>query len=141
MQRFSPLFLALVTALSVGAVGSLTTAAQAQSIARTPLSAPVQMTGVTGGPQQDSACGNIDTSAGQVVQVSESFASLSFEVQSAGDYTLLITGPDGFKECVFAHNYDGGVIKSPGLLNQGDYRVFVGDRQGESHPYTLSITQ
>lgn len=140
MQRFSPLFLALVTALSVGAVGSLATAAQAQSIARTPLTAPVQMTGMTGGPQQYSACGNIDTSAGQVVQVSESFASLSFEVQSAGDYTLLITGPDGFKECVFAYD-GGGVIKSPGLLNQGDYQVYVGDRQGESHPYTLSITQ
>ncbi len=141
MQRFSPLFLSLVTALSLGAVNSLGTVAQAQSTVRTPLAAPVQLTGTTGGSQVDPACGNIDPAAGQTVQVTEALASLSFEVQSEGDYTLLITGPNDFRECVFAHNHDGGVIKSPGLLNQGDYRVYVGDRSGESHPYTLSITQ
>jgi hypothetical protein len=141
MQRFSPLFLMLVTALSLGTANSLGAVAQAQSTVRTPLAAPVQLTGTTGGSQADATCGNIDPAAGQIVQVTEAFASLNFEVQSAGDYTLLITGPNGFQECVFAHNYDGGVIKSPGLLNQGDYRVYVGDRRGESHPYTLSITQ
>ena len=140
MQRFSPLFLALVTALSFGAANSVGALAQAQTVARTPLAASVEMTGVTGG-SEDSACGNINPATGNVVQVTEAFASLNFEVQSEGDYTLLITGPNGFKECVFAHNYDGGVIKSPGLLNQGDYRVYVGDRRGESHPYRLSVTQ
>ncbi len=139
MQRFSPLFLSLVTALSLGAVNSLGAVAQAQSTVRTPLAAPVELSGTTGGAQADSACGSINTSAAQVVQVTESFAALNFEVQSAGDYTLLITGPNNFKECVFAH--DGSSIKSPGLLNQGEYQVYVGDRQGESHPYTMSITQ
>lgn len=133
-MRLSALF---VTCLAVFSVGS---AAQAQSIARTPLSAPVEMTGRTGG-QESTSCGNINPGAGQVVKVTESFASLSFEVESQGDYTLLITGPDGFRECVFAHNHDGGVIQAPGLLNQGDYQVFIGDRSGESHPYTLSISQ
>jgi hypothetical protein len=137
MRRFSPLLLSLVAALSVGSLGS---AATAQTIARTPLSTPLAMSGTSGGPES-SACGNINRAEGQVVQVTEMFASLSFEVKSAGDYTLLITGPNGFSECVFAHNYDGGVIQSPGLLNQGEYRVYVGDRRGESHPYTLSITQ
>lgn len=141
MRRLSSLLLASVaaslTTLAVGAIGS---AASAQSTARTPLSAPVELTGTTGG-SENSACGNINTAAGQSVSVTEAFASLSFEVESRGDYTLLITGPDGFKECVFAHNYDGGVIQAPGLLNRGDYQVFVGDRKGESHPYTLSISQ
>ena len=140
MRRFSPLFLSLVTAISVGAVGMMGSAAQAQSTTRTPLAAPVQLTGTSGG-REASVCGNIDTAAGQVVQVTEAFASLNFKVQSTGDYTLLIKGPDGFSECVFAHNYDGGVIQSPGLLNQGSYRIYVGDRRGESHPYTLLITQ
>lgn len=140
MRRFSPLFLALVTTLSIGAVGATGSAAQAQSATRTPLTAPVELTGMSGG-REASACGNINTAAGQVVQVTEAFASLNFKVQSTGDYTLLIKGPDGFSECVFAHNYDGGVIQSPGLLNQGSYQLYVGDRRGESHPYTLSITQ
>lgn len=134
MRRFSSLLLALAAVLSAGS------AAMAQTVASTPLSAPVEMSGQTGGTQA-SACGNIDPSGGQRVRVTESFAALDFEVESRGNYTLLIKGPGGFEECVFAHNYDGGVLKSPGLLNQGEYRVFVGDRDGERHPYTLSISQ
>ena len=134
MRRFTTLLLSAVAVLSVSS------AASAQSAARTPLSNPIEMTGTSGG-RESSVCGNIDRSSGQTVNVTEAFASLSFEVESAGDYTLFITGPNGFRECVFAHNYDGGVIQAPGLLTQGQYRVFVGDRKGESHPYTLSITQ
>ncbi|CAN5804563.1 hypothetical protein BH23CYA1_BH23CYA1_19150 [soil metagenome] len=134
MRRFSPLFLALAAVLTVGS------AAQAQSVTRMPLSAPVELTGQTGGPES-STCGNINPAAGQVVRITEPFASLDFKVQSQGDYTLLITGPGGFRECVFAHNYDGGVIQAPGLLNQGEYQVHGGARRGESHPYTLSISQ
>ena len=132
-MRLSPLFFSLLTVLSIG------TAAQAETI-QTPLPSPLELTGRTGG-NDSSACGNINRSQGETIRVNEPFASLSFEVKSEGDYTLLITGADGFRECVFAHNYDGGVIQSPGLLDQGVYRIFVGDRSGESHPYTLSITQ
>ena len=133
MRRYSSILLALAAVVATGS------AAVAQS-ARTPLAAPVELTGRTGGPQS-SACGNINPSTPQTVRVTESFASLDFEVESQGNYTLLIKGPGGFQECVFAHNYDGGTIKSTGLLNQGMYEVFVGDRNGESHPYTLSISQ
>lgn len=141
MRRFSSLLMASVAAsVATLAAGALGSAASAQSIARTPLSAPVELTGVSGG-RESSVCGNINTATAQRISVAEAFASLNFEVQSQGDYTLLITGPNGFKECVFAHNYDGGVIQAPGLLNQGEYQVFIGDRKGESHPYTLSITQ
>lgn len=133
MRLFPLLVLPLLTVLSIGS------AAKAQAI-NTPLEAPVEITGQSGG-SDTSACGNITRSNGKTIRVTEPFASLSFEVESEGDYTLLITGPNGFRECVFAHNYDGGVIQAPGLLDQGQYRVFVGDRSGESHPYTLSITQ
>ena len=141
MRHLSSLILASVAAsvatLAAGAFGS---AASAQAIARTPLSAPIEITGTTGG-RESSVCGNINTSTGQRISVTEAFASLSFKVESQGDYTLLITGPNGFRECVFAHNYDGGVIQAPGLLNRGEYEVFIGDRTGQSNPYTLSITQ
>ncbi|MEM6448744.1 MAG: hypothetical protein AAF703_00350 [Cyanobacteria bacterium P01_D01_bin.105] len=135
MRCFTALFFAATAALSVSSAVS----AQ-RPVAHTPLTGPLEMTGVSGG-RESSVCGNIDRSAGQTISVTEMFASLSFAVEGEGDYTLLITGPNGFRECVFAHNYDGGVIQAPGLLNQGQYRVFIGDRKGESHPYTLSITQ
>ena len=134
MRRFSFIFLTLAAVLSTAA------AAQAEPVVRTPIAAPIEITGRTGGSAA-STCGNINPAAGQVVQVTESFTSLNFEVQSQGDYTLLITGPNGFEECVFAHNYDGGVIQAPGLLNQGEYQLFVGDRRGERHPYTIVISQ
>ncbi len=139
MKRFSSAFLALSAALTLVPAAGL--AAQAQQIAATtPIAAPIARTGQSGGAES-STCGNINSAASQVVRVSEPFAALNFEVQSQGDYTLLITGPDGFKECVFAHNYDGGIIQAPGLLTQGEYRLYVGDRRGESYPYTLSISQ
>ncbi len=133
-MRFSPLsFLPLLTLFAIGS------AVQAQTIA-TPLAEPLEMTGQTGG-SDPSACGNINRGDGKTIRVTESFASLRFEVESEGDYTLLITGPNGFRECVFANNYDGGMIQAPGLLDQGQYEIFVGDRSGESHPYTLLISQ
>lgn len=134
MRRLSPFLFSLAAVLTLSAV------AQAQTVASTPLSAPIQMQGQTGGAQS-SACGNINPNGGQRINVTEAFAALTFEVESEGDYTLYITGPEGFSECVFAHNYDGGVIQSPGLLNQGEYQVFVGDRSGQSNPYKLSISQ
>ncbi|MEM8503284.1 MAG: hypothetical protein AAF716_09050 [Cyanobacteria bacterium P01_D01_bin.1] len=133
-MRFSPFFLAVFAALSLGSV------ANAQEAARTPLSSTLELSGQSGGPRL-SACGHIDPDASQTIQVTEAFASLSFKVESEGDYTLLITGPDGFRECVFARNFDGGGIEAPGLLTRGEYQVFVGDRKGESHPYTLSVSQ
>ena len=138
-MRLSPLFLSLASVLTI------TTAAQAQTtpqsqVARTPLSEPLEITGRTGG-NDASACGAINLNRGQTIRVTEPFASLSFEVESEGDYTLFITGENGFSECVFAHNYDGGVIQAPGLLDQGVYQVYVGDRSGERNPYTLTISQ
>ena len=138
-MRFSPLRFSALLVLPLLIAASVSPAAKAQAI-NTPLSAPVELTGQSGG-SDSSACGNINRSNGKTIRVTEPFAALSFEVESEGDYTLLITGPNGFRECVLAHNHDGGVIQAPGLLDQGQYRVFVGDRSGERHPYTLSITQ
>ncbi|MGB7085231.1 MAG: hypothetical protein WBD47_06730, partial [Phormidesmis sp.] len=84
MNRLSPLLFALAAALSIGS------AAEAQpTTTRTPLTAPVELTGQTGG-SQSSACGNINPEGGQIVSVSETFSALNFTVKSEGDYTLLI---------------------------------------------------
>ena len=93
------------------------------------------------GGGQSSSCGFIANTPSQVLQVTEAFAPLDIRVTSTGDFTLFISGPNGFNECVMANNYDQGVINAPGLLNQGAYSIFVGDRNGQSNPYNLSIEQ
>ena len=113
--------------------------ASSQTI-QTPLQSPVQVSGVSGG-SQSSSCGFIANTPNHVLQVTEQFAPLDIQVTSTGDFTLFISGPDGFSECVMAHNFDQGAINAPGLLNRGDYSIFIGDRNGQSNPYRLSIQQ
>ncbi|MEO1403737.1 MAG: hypothetical protein AAFV72_21170 [Cyanobacteria bacterium J06635_1] len=133
MNRF-PVWLALPVLALLGAP------VYAQAVAQTPLNASIQVTGNSGGGQT-SSCGNIAANPNQQLRVTEPFASLNVEVSSTGDYTLFITGPNNFSECVLAHDFDGGIIQSPGVLNQGLYKIYVGDRNGASHPFTLEISQ
>jgi hypothetical protein len=137
MNRFS--FGLTLSALFAATVG-FSAPAQSQIMAQTPFTQNLSVSGVTGGSQA-SSCGYIASSPSQTIQVTEAFTSLDITVQSTGDYTLLITGPNGFSECVMAHDFDGGVIQSPGLLNQGTYNIYVGDRSGAQNPFTLLITQ
>ncbi|MCG8367754.1 MAG: hypothetical protein MJA27_31030 [Pseudanabaenales cyanobacterium] len=119
----------------------LTLAGQASSqTIQTPLQSKIEVSGVSGG-SESSSCGFISNTPNQVLQVTEPFAPLDIRVTSTGDFTLFISGPNGFSECVMANNYDQGVISAPGLLNQGAYSIFVGDLNGQSNPYRLSIEQ
>ena len=136
MKRHSKWF---VVPTALATFLTLTGQASSQTI-RTPLQSPIQVSGVSGG-SRSSSCGFISNTPSQVLQVTEPFAPLDIQVSSTGDFTLFISGPDGFNECVMANNYDQGVINAPGLLNQGTYSIFVGDRNGQSNPYQLSIQQ
>ena len=129
----------LVLPAAIATFLPLTGKAAGQTI-QTPLQSPIQVSGVTGG-SQSSSCGFISNTPSQVLQVTEPFAPIDIQVTSTGDFTLFISGPDGFSECVMANNFDQGVINAPGLLNQGAYSIFVGDRNGQSNPFSLSIQQ
>ena len=133
MKRF-PVWLVLPMLVLLGAP------VYSQNIARTPLNDAIEVTGNSGG-EQPSDCGFIASAPNYQLQITEPFASLNVEVASTGDYTLFITGPDNFSECVLAHDFDGGVIQAPGVLNEGFYDIYVGDRNGVSHPFTLLISQ
>lgn len=130
----------LVLPVLLVAASPLTLPVQGQTTTVTPLTGTVEVTGQSGGTQS-SSCGYISDAPNHLIQVTEAFTSLNIQVQSTGDYTLFMTGPGGFSECILAHEFDGGVIQSPGVLNQGTYQVYVGDRNGASHPFQLSISQ
>lgn len=67
------------------------------------------------------------------------FNSLSIQVQSAEDTTLLVRGPGG------TWCNDDAQGKNPGLTGQwlpGTYRIWVGSYQkGQSRPYTIRIME
>lgn len=128
-----------VTIPAIAAALTFSTAAQANPN-RTPFTTPIQATGTSGGPQS-SQCGSISSTPNQVVQVTESAATLRFRVEGQGQPTLLITGGTISPICVMADSRSNGTIEIPGRLQQGTYSVFVGDRSNGSFPYVLHIRQ
>lgn len=101
---------------------------------------PLVLTGTSGGTKASKNCGMIGATPNHVVNLNTNFNYLRFSVQSAGQPTLLIEGPNG-KSCVPADSFSGGTIQTPGYWEKGPYSIYVGDRAGGQHPYTLSITQ
>jgi hypothetical protein len=99
---------------------------------------PLTVTGTSGGSQASKGCGMIGATPNYVVNLANNFNYLRFTVQGAGQPTLLIQGPNG-SSCVQA--VPGGNIEVPGYWEKGSYSIYVGDRAGTPHPYTLTITQ
>lgn len=100
---------------------------------------PMVVNGTSGGSQQTD-CGYIAPEANQVLRVSDRINYLRITVESAGSPTLLVNGPGG-RFCILADNTSGDQPEISGVWETGDYSIFVGDREGGQHPYTLSLTQ
>lgn len=101
---------------------------------------PLTAKGTSGG-KNSSNCGYISPAPNQVVKVTAAQVNyLRVSVQSSGQPTLLIEGPNG-RFCVLADNSAGEKPELSGVWVEGIYSIYVGDRLGEQHPYTLSITQ
>ena len=111
-----------------------------QAIAITPNSAPLQMTGSSGGDRQDNSCaGFISSQPNHTIQVTED-SDLRFVLQGAVQPALLIRSSTGKSFCVPADMYSNGKVEIPGRWHSGTYSVYVGDRANERHAYTLSIS-
>ncbi|MBD2744576.1 hypothetical protein [Coleofasciculus sp. FACHB-1120] len=100
---------------------------------------PVVLSGASGG-QTSSNCGYISQTPNQVVRITaDRIDYLRLSIQSSGEPTLLVDGPGG-RFCVLADSASGDKPEISGVWPQGVYNVYVGDRAGGTHPYTLSIT-
>lgn len=113
-------------------------AAQAGS-ARIDQSPNLQMNGISGG-SRSSDCGFIGDRPNEQITISPQYVEqsgyLRISVAAGGSPTLLIDGPSGR----FCSTGQGG--RSPqhvGVWPAGTYNIYVGDRQGQSHPYSLQI--
>jgi hypothetical protein len=101
---------------------------------------PLVVTGTSGGSQASKGCGLVGATPNHVINLSDNFNYLRFSVQSGGQPTLLIEGPNG-SSCVQADKFSKGTIQAPGYWEKGTYSVYVGDRAGGQSSYTLSLTQ
>lgn len=102
---------------------------------------PIVLSGISGGAKDSQGCGKIGEEPNHVIRLSDDFKYLRFSVEGEGEPTLLIEPPSGSAFCVLYDSTSGGKIQSSGLWERGIYRISIGDRSGQKHNYTLSITQ
>ena len=75
------------------------------------------------------------------IEVSGGLTSLDFDVSGNGGQPTLrvVNKSNGDETCVTADNLSGSQVELSAAWEDGTYGVYVGDRNGESHTFTLSI--
>lgn len=75
------------------------------------------------------------------IQVTGGLTSLDFDVSGNGGQPTLrvVNKSNGDETCVTADNLSGSQVELSAAWDDGNYAVYVGDRNGESHTFTLSI--
>lgn len=99
---------------------------------------PLEFNGTSQASQASISCGMMPAAPNYVVNLTNNFNYLRFTVQSPGQPTLLIKGPNG-SSCVQA--VPRGNIEVPGYWEKGTYSIYIGDRVAGQHSYTFGITQ
>lgn len=135
----NPLVVPAVLALSILGVATPGNA-QVIELSQNVPPQPITVSGVSGG-SKTSNCGNISAKPNQVVKVTaQRLDYVKVKVEGEGQPTLLVQGPNG-RFCVLADTASGEQPEISGVWVEGNYEIFVGDRAGGQHPYTLSILQ
>ncbi len=94
--------------------------------------------GQSGGGVNSNDCGFVPSNPQKVIQVTEKMNYLRLTLESQGGTpTLLIDGPDG-RFCILANSGDQPSLS--GVWMPGEYKIYVGDEQGQSHSYTLRLS-
>jgi len=102
------------------------------------LSSPVTTQGQSGGNVNSNDCGFIPSQPQEVINIKSRLNYMQMSVDSqGGNPTLLIEGPDG-RFCILANSGENPSMS--GVWMPGTYKVYVGDEQGERHPYTLRLS-
>ncbi|MEM9217452.1 MAG: hypothetical protein AAGD25_24320 [Cyanobacteria bacterium P01_F01_bin.150] len=75
------------------------------------------------------------------IQVTGGLTSINFDVSGSGGQPTLrvVNKSNGDETCVTADNLSGSQVELSAAWDDGNYSVYVGDRNGESHTFTLSI--
>jgi hypothetical protein len=129
----------LSTALATILFGLTATRLLAETITlRGDFSGAMTTQGQSGGGVNSNDCGFVPNTPQEMIRVTEKINYLRLSVESGtGNPTLLIDGPDG-RFCLLADS--GNNPSLSGIWMPGEYKVYVGDEQGQSHQYTLRLS-
>jgi hypothetical protein len=106
-------------------------------IPNSPLSTIV-LQGNSSGNLDSKDCGFMNSNPNHILNIQERIDYMRVTVQGqGGQTTLLIDGPAG-RFCALATD---NIAEISGFWNPGLYKVFVGDRTGTSHPFTIQFSQ
>ncbi|AFZ47801.1 hypothetical protein Cyast_1846 [Cyanobacterium stanieri PCC 7202] len=108
--------------------------AMAQSLNR-------EISGNMGGSVNSGDCGYIAGNPNHVINLSEQNYSLHLRVEaSQGKPTLLILGPNrGDRTCILGDVGAGKLPQMGGVWAPGQYSIYVGESDGNQHPFTLKV--
>lgn len=98
--------------------------------------------GESGGAIDSQGCGFVSTKPSYEMNLKEKVDYMRFTVQTdGGQPTLLVIGPnseDNF--CILGDEISGLKPEISGVWEAGYYQIFVGDRTGSNHQFTLDIS-
>ncbi|MFP4652383.1 MAG: hypothetical protein ACLFM4_08155 [Phormidium sp.] len=92
--------------------------------------------GNSGGSSNSQDCGYTATVPNHTLTLTEDFSYLRLDVLAEAHPTLLVIGPDsGDRFCARS------LPQQSGYWQAGTYEIYVGDLNGDSAPYQLSISE
>lgn len=132
-QIWASTALAAIALLSASAPSLAETVALGGSPTQT-----ITLAGQSGGTVNTPDCGQISATPNHILNITARIDSMRVGLQTSGSQTLLIDGPDGRFCAVAAGNKSPEI---PGLWMPGQYKIYVGNLNSNSSPYTISISQ
>lgn len=98
--------------------------------------------GQSGGSSDSQGCGFISDRPNYEMDLKQRVDYMRFTVQTdGGQPTLLVLGPnpnDSF--CILGDEVSGLKPEISGVWEAGSYKIYVGDRNGDRHKFTLNIS-
>jgi hypothetical protein len=99
--------------------------------------------GQSGGSVDSQGCGFIATSPNYEMKLEQRIDYMRLTVQSTGGQpTLLVLGPGaGDSFCVLGDEVSGLKPEISGVWEAGNYQIYIGDRLGSQHQFTLNVSK
>ncbi|MBP0001338.1 MAG: hypothetical protein J7641_20500 [Cyanobacteria bacterium SID2] len=133
MQRHSFRF---AIAIALGSVLAIPNVAFGESVQLAAGFQTETRSGMSGGTRNSNDCGFVSATPNHQLQLTEDFSYLRLSVAGEGQPTLVVVGPSS-DDRFCARN----TPQQSGYWPQGTYDIYVGNLDGGSHPYTLSISE
>jgi hypothetical protein len=138
LLKFSPTNVSIFALAILASLNTFSSSTLIKAIAQ----ANQTIEGQSGGSTDSQGCGFISDRPNYEMNLEQRVDYMRFTVQTdGGQPTLLVLGPnpnDSF--CILGDEVSGLKPEISGVWEAGSYQIYVGDRQGDRHKFTLDIS-